>query len=42
MIQNEYDDSPWSREELAALAWQTGKLAGWDDMDEYDDEPEYS
>jgi hypothetical protein len=36
----EYDDSPWTREELQALAWEAGKHAGWEDMDEYDDIPE--
>jgi PHD/YefM family antitoxin component YafN of YafNO toxin-antitoxin module len=35
-----YDDSPWTREELHALAWEAGKQAGWEDMDEYDDYPE--
>jgi hypothetical protein len=34
---NEYDDSPWTREELQALAWEAGKEAGWEDTDEYDD-----
>ncbi len=24
----EYDDSPWTREELQALAWEAGKHAG--------------
>jgi hypothetical protein len=38
--ENEYDDSPWTREELHALAWEAGKHAGWEDMDEYDDYPE--
>jgi hypothetical protein len=33
----EYDDSPWTSEERHALAWETGKHAGWEDMDEYDD-----
>jgi hypothetical protein len=37
---DEYDDSPWTREELQALAWEAGKQAGWEDMDEYDDVPE--
>ncbi len=40
--QGEYDDSPWTREELQALAWEAGKQAGWEDTDEYDafpDEP---
>jgi hypothetical protein len=36
----EYDDSPWTRDELQALAWEAGKHAGWEDMDEYDDPPE--
>ena len=36
----EYDDSEWTREELEALTWETGKAAGWDDMSEYDDLPE--
>ena len=33
-----YDDSPWTAEEMIALASQAGKHAGWDDpkMDEYD------
>jgi PHD/YefM family antitoxin component YafN of YafNO toxin-antitoxin module len=33
----EYDDSPWTREELEALAWQRVKHEDWD---EYDDLPE--
>ena len=32
----EYDDSPWTREELQALAWERVKH---DDWDEYDDLP---
>lgn len=36
----EYDDSPWTKEELAAAAWEAGKSAGWEEMDEYDDLPE--
>jgi ATP-dependent exoDNAse (exonuclease V) beta subunit len=38
--EDEYDDSPWTREELNALAWETAKHAEWDDIDEYDDAPE--
>jgi hypothetical protein len=34
-----YDDSPWKREELEALAWDAGELTGWE---EYDDVPEKS
>jgi hypothetical protein len=33
----EYDDSPWTREELQALAWERIKH---EDLDEYDDLPE--
>jgi alpha-D-ribose 1-methylphosphonate 5-phosphate C-P lyase len=37
----EYDDSPWTKEELHALAWEAGKHAGWEDLDEYDNIEEY-
>jgi hypothetical protein len=39
-LTKEYDDSPRTREELQALAWEAGKHIGWEDMDEYDDAPE--
>jgi len=39
-LAEEYDDSPWTREELEALAWEAGKQIGWEDFDEYDDAPE--
>ena len=32
-----YDDSPWSRQELEALAWERGNRAGWNGMDEDDE-----
>ena len=32
----EYDDSPWNREELQALAWERVQHESWD---EYDDPP---
>jgi PHD/YefM family antitoxin component YafN of YafNO toxin-antitoxin module len=35
-----YDDSPWTRDELQALAWEAGKQAGWEETDEYDEIPE--
>ena len=35
--QDEYDDSPWTREELQALAWERVKHEDWA---EYDDMPE--
>ena len=38
--EDEYDDSPWTREELQAVAWEAGKQAGWEDMEDYDDVPE--
>jgi hypothetical protein len=38
--QEEYDDTPWTKDELQALAWEAGKRLGWEDMDEYDDAPE--
>src|SRR5207247_11157862 len=37
--EEEYDDSPWTREELQALAWEAGEHSGWE---EYDDVPEKS
>jgi hypothetical protein len=39
--EDEYDDSPWTREELEALAWEAGKHVGWEDMDDYDDAPDW-
>ena len=32
----DYDDSPWTRDELQALAWETATRAGWDDRGEAD------
>lgn len=40
LTEEEYDDSPWTSEERHALAWEAGKHAGWEDMDEYDDIPD--
>ena len=39
-LTEDYDDNPWTREELQSLAWDAGKHIGWEDMDEYDDAPE--
>jgi hypothetical protein len=36
----EYDDSPWTDEEMVLLAWEAGRHAGWEVMDEYDHYPE--
>lgn len=40
LTSDEYDDSPWTSEERHALAWEAGKHAGWDEMDEYDEDDE--
>lgn len=32
----DFDDSPWTPEEREALAWEAGKHAGWEEMDEFD------
>jgi hypothetical protein len=31
LMAEEYDDSPWTREELEAAAWEAGERAGWDE-----------
>jgi hypothetical protein len=38
--EDEYDDTPWTKGELQALAWEAGQRVGWEDMDEYDEAPE--
>jgi len=35
---DDYDDSPWTPEEMEALAWQAGAMLGWEEMTEYDEE----
>lgn len=35
--QGGYDDTPWTKRELLAAAWQAGKYIGWEGMEEYDD-----
>jgi hypothetical protein len=37
--EQQYDDSPWSRQDLETLAWEAAENTGWD---EYDDAPERS
>jgi hypothetical protein len=37
---DEYDDSPWTREEMLAMAWHVGKSHGWEEDTDYDDLPE--
>lgn len=39
LIAAEYDDSPWTRDELHAQAREAGRSIGWEEMDEYDDPP---
>lgn len=36
LTEDDYDDSPWTPEEMEALAWHTGTMIGWDEMSEYD------
>jgi hypothetical protein len=31
--EEDYDDTPWTREELQALAWEAGERAGWEDVE---------
>jgi hypothetical protein len=38
--EDEYDDTPWTKEELQALAWEAAEHGGWEEMDENDDAPE--
>ncbi len=40
LIDKDYDDSPWTDAEMELLAWEAGKNAGWEDMDDYDHYPE--
>jgi len=35
----EYDDSPWTREELQALAWERIKQEDWDEYDDLSEKP---
>ena len=37
---DEIDYSPWTREEMEAMAWETANRAGWEEWPEYDDMPE--
>lgn len=29
----EYDDGPWTREEIQSLAWEAGERSDWDEYD---------
>jgi len=40
LADHEFDDSPWTDEEMELLAWEAGKQAGWEEMDDYDHYPE--
>ena len=37
--EEEYDDSPWTREELQALAWERVKHEDWDEYDDFPEKP---
>jgi len=38
LTEGDYDDSPWTSEEMEALAWEAGRMLGWEEMSEYDEE----
>ena len=38
-MDEEYDDSPWTREELQALAWERVKHEDWDEYDNLSEKP---
>ena len=38
-LKEEYDDSPWTREELQALAWERVKQEDWDEHDDLPEKP---
>jgi hypothetical protein len=42
LLGEDYDDSPWTREELEALAWEVGERSDWEEMGEYDPRTEKS
>jgi PHD/YefM family antitoxin component YafN of YafNO toxin-antitoxin module len=35
--EDEYDDTPWTKEELQAAAWEIGQRVGWEDSGEYNE-----
>lgn len=37
--EEEYDDSPWTREELQAQAWDVAERTDWDEYDDVPDKP---
>jgi len=37
--EEEYDDSPWTREELESLAWERVKHEHWDEYDNLPEKP---
>lgn len=40
ILKGDYDDSPWTREELEALAWERVKDEDWSEYDDLPDLPE--
>ena len=37
--EDEYDDSPWTREELQAQAWEVAERTGWEECDDAPGKP---
>lgn len=40
LTEAEYDDSPWTREELQALAWERIKDEDWTEYDDLSEKPQ--
>jgi len=38
-LKEEYDDSPWTKEELQALAWERIKDEDWNEYDDFPEKP---
>jgi hypothetical protein len=39
MIEEDYDDSPWTRGELDAQAWEAAERTGWEEYDDASEKP---
>ncbi|HEY7156712.1 MAG TPA: hypothetical protein VH575_22275 [Gemmataceae bacterium] len=37
--EDEYDDSPWTREELETLAWEVAERTDWEEYDDTQEKP---
>jgi hypothetical protein len=39
LTREQYDDSPWTREELEELAWEASERSGWDEYGDASEKP---